>query len=140
MKIADIADELGVVKSTVCYHARRLGAAPDERFARRYDWAEIQRFYDAGHSIRACARHFGFCTDTWHRAVRAGLVTSRPAAAPIETYLVKGRRVNRSHLKSRLLADGLKESRCEECGLSEWRGEPLSMALHHVNGDGTDKP
>ena len=136
--VAEIAAELGVVKSTVCYHARRLGHAADERFARRYDWAAIHEFYDAGHSIRECARQFGFCAESWHRAVRAGLLTSRPAAAPIEMYLVSGRRTNRSHLKGRLLEAGLKQDRCEECGLTEWRGRPLSLALHHANGDGLD--
>jgi transposase-like protein len=136
--ITSIADELGVVKSTVCYHARRLGFLGDERFARRYDWAEIQRHYDEGHSIRACARRFGFCLESWHRAVRAGLLVSRPAGAPIETYLVRGRRTNRSHLKQRLLTAGLKENRCERCGIEKWLGEPLSMALHHINGDGLD--
>jgi Zn finger protein HypA/HybF involved in hydrogenase expression len=45
---------------------------------------------------------------------------------------------NRTHLKGRLIAEGLKENRCEECGLTEWLGRPLSMALHHVNGDGRD--
>ncbi|HEV3377193.1 MAG TPA: HNH endonuclease [Thermoleophilaceae bacterium] len=37
---------------------------------------------------------------------------TRPQGAPIETYLVSGRRTNRS--------------------------QPLSMALHHVNGEGRD--
>ncbi len=32
----------------------------------------------------------------------------------------------------------MKENRCERCALTEWRGETLSMALHHVNGDGLD--
>ena len=32
------------------------------------------------------------------------------------------------------------EARCERCGLDEWRGEPLSLELHHVNGDGLDQP
>jgi transposase-like protein len=136
--IATIAEELGIVKSTVCYHARRLGLVADERFARRYDWAAIQRYYDDGHSIRACAREFGFGIESWHRAVRAGLLSSRPRGAPIETYLVQGRRTNRSHLKQRLLSAGLKANRCERCGIEEWLGEPLSMALHHVNGDGLD--
>jgi hypothetical protein len=122
----------------VCYHARRLGMLPDERFARRYDWVEIQRYYDEGHSIRDCARNFGFCIESWHRAVRAGLLVSRPRGAPIETYLVRNRRTNRSHLKQRLIRSGLKENRCERCGIAEWRGEPLSMALHHINGDGLD--
>jgi hypothetical protein len=58
---------------------------------------------------------------------------------PIETLLVVGRpQTNRSHLKQRLLDEGLKINHCEQCGLTEWRGRPLSMALHHVNGDGKD--
>jgi transposase-like protein len=138
MSVAEIASELGLAKSTVCYHARRLGRAADSRFARRYDWPTIQAYYDQGHSIRDCAREFGFCRETWHRAVRVGLLRSRPAAAPIETYLVKGRKVNRHHLKMRLLEGGLKTHRCEVCGISEWRGQALSMSLHHVNGDGDD--
>ena len=138
MSIADIANELDVVKSTVCYHARRLGKAPDSRFARRYDWSSIQAYYDQGHSIRECAQEFGFCPETWHRAVRVGLLMSRPAAAPIDTYLVKGRKVNRHHLKMRLLDSGLKTHRCEICGIAQWRGKPISMSLHHMNGDGDD--
>ena len=27
---------------------------------------------------------------------------------------------------------------CERCGLSQWRGKPLSLELHHINGDGLD--
>ena len=46
--------------------------------------------------------------------------------------------MNRTHLKGRLLAAGLKENRCEGCGIQDWLGKPLSMALHHVNGEGTD--
>jgi hypothetical protein len=63
---------------------------------------------------------------------------TRPQSAPVAEYLVKGRHVNRTHLKSRLLAAGLKENRCERCGITDWLGEPLAIALHHVNGDGTD--
>jgi ribosomal protein S27AE len=58
---------------------------------------------------------------------------------PIEMLLVAGRvQTNRSHLKRRLIEEGLKINRCERCGLTEWRGEPLSMALHHRNGIGKD--
>jgi len=48
---AAIARQLGISKSTVSYHKRRLGQAMDTRCNRRYDWAAVQRFYDAGHSI-----------------------------------------------------------------------------------------
>jgi HNH endonuclease len=136
--LTEIASELGVVKSTVCYHARRLGLMANESFARRYNWPEVQRYYDDGHSIRECAAMFGFCTESWHRAVRAGLLTSRPAAAPLATHLVVGRRTSRSNLKHRLLAAGMKDNRCEKCGIGEWLGKPLALALHHINGDGLD--
>jgi transposase-like protein len=91
MAVSEIADDLGIVKSTVCYHARRLGYLSDSRFARRYDWRKVQSYYDEGNSIRECSRRFGFCTESWHRAVRVGLLKPRPAAAPIETYFGEGK-------------------------------------------------
>jgi transposase-like protein len=129
---------LGLNKSTVCYHKRRLGHQIDAKFNRRYDWREVQRFYDAGHSITACQEHFGFARKTFYDAVKRGVVATRSQAAPIETYLVQGRPVGRDHLKGRLLAAGLKTNRCELCGICEWRDAPLSMALHHINGDRDD--
>ena len=138
LSVAQIARQLGVSKSTVCYHKRRLGHEIDARCNRRYDWTAVQRFYDAGHSITECQVHFGFARKSFYDAVQRGDVITRAHAAPIETYLVRGRAVNRYHLKGRLLAAGLKTNRCERCGLSRWRGKHLAMALHHVNGDGKD--
>ena len=135
---AEVARRLGLSRATVSHHARRLGLPARESCARRYDWAAVQAYYDLGHSARACQSFFGFCSKTWHDAMRRGAVITRPAAAPVDTYLISGRRTDRGHLKRRLLAAGLKSNVCEECGISEWRGEPLSMALHHVNGNGLD--
>jgi len=134
----EIARVLGVSRSTVSYHARRLGHPVDEKAARRYDWAEIQRYYDEGHSITECQLRFGFARETWNAARRRGAVKPRPQAIPIAELLVAGRRRNRTHVKSRVLGAGLKENRCEDCGLTSWRGRPLAMALHHINGDGND--
>lgn len=136
--ITQIAAELGLWKSTVCYHRRRLGHEIDEKCNRRYDWATVQRYHDAGHSKRECQQRFGFTSQTWYDAVRRGVLAPRPAAAPLEEYLVRGRRVNRYHLKSRLLASGLKRPACERCGISKWLGEKLPLELHHRNGDGLD--
>ena len=47
-------------------------------------------------------------------------------------------RTARGYKKKRLLEDGIKEDRCEECGITHWRGHKLSQQLHHKNGDGTD--
>lgn len=135
---AEIARRLGISKSAVSYHKRRLGHPIDERCNRRYDWAAVQRFYDEGHTITQCQEHFGFARKTFMDAVARGVIVSRPQGAPVGEYLVRDRRVNRTHLKGRLLAAGLKRNRCERCGIEDWLGEPLAMALHHVNGEGTD--
>jgi hypothetical protein len=133
-----IASALGLSKSTVSYHARRLGAPVDSRGARRYDWAAVQAYYDDGHSVRECQAAFGFSRQSWHAAVGRGLVTARPHGMALEELLVGGTRRGRHNLKARLLRAGLKENRCEQCGIADWRGHPMAMALHHVNGDGRD--
>jgi hypothetical protein len=138
LSYAQVAARLDLAKSTVAYHARRLHVSKDESAARRYDWSEIQRAYDSGLSMRECAARFGFCSYSWAKAVERGVIRPRPAAMPIEELLVVGRRTGRAHLKGRLLKEGLKENRCERCGLTEWEGRPLNMALHHVNGNGRD--
>lgn len=133
---ADVARRLGVSKATVCRHAKALGIAADERFRRRYDWEAVQRYYDAGHSIRECMERFGFAKQTWHNARLRGDVTTRPHGMPLDELLGGPR--NRSHVKGRLIRLGLKEPRCERCGIDSWQGRPLSLALHHRNGDGRD--
>lgn len=134
-----IAETLGVSKSTVAYHCRKLGRRADPRFARRYEWSEVQRLIDEeGLSMTACVKRFGFCRETWAQAVERGQLVPRPHAVSIEELLVAGRPRQRGHVKRRLIAEGLKENRCEQCGITDWRGEPLSMELHHVNGDGED--
>jgi DNA-binding transcriptional ArsR family regulator len=135
---SEIARRLGVSKPTVTYHAARLGYPSSSRAAARYDWTEIQRYYDEGHSITECQERFGFARASFVDAVRRGAIVSRPAAPPITTYLVSGRRRNRGNLKRRLIAAGIMEPLCESCGIAEWQGRPLALALHHVNGDGRD--
>jgi hypothetical protein len=138
LSYSQIGAALGIGKPTVAYHVRHLGVPANDSFARRYDWSEIQRAYDSGLSVRECAASFGFNLASWHQAMRRGAVVARPVAMPIEELLVTGRRTSRGHLKARLLKEGLKQNRCERCGIDEWLGKPLNMQLHHINGDGSD--
>jgi DNA-binding CsgD family transcriptional regulator len=135
---AEIARQLGLSQATISYHARRLGRPVDERCARRYDWAMVQRFYDEGRSVRECIDAFGFSSASWFEAVKRGAIVARPAAIPISQLLAAGTYRGRFNLKLRLLREGLKENRCERCGLTEWRDQPLTLALHHVNGQRDD--
>ena len=41
-------------------------------------------------------------------------------------------------LKLRLIKEGLKTHKCEECGITEWRGHPTPIELDHINGDNRD--
>lgn len=135
---AEVARRLGLAKSTVTYHARRLGQSIDDRFARRFDWPLIQAYYDEGHSLRDCMRTFGFGNWSWQQAVARGQIVPRPRFRPVSEVFAANTHRNRGQLKARLLKQGLKENRCHECGISEWCGAPLSLALHHINGDRMD--
>jgi AraC-like DNA-binding protein len=138
LTVTEIARQLGVSKPTVCHHARRLGHPPHPKYSRRYDWDEVQRYYDEGHTIRECREHFGFANETWNQARRRGDVQARPQAVPVDLLFVDGRPRNRGVVKRRLIALGLRPNRCGECGIADWRGKPLSLELHHLNGDGAD--
>jgi hypothetical protein len=135
--VKEIARILGISQGTVGYHKRRLRYPLDERFTRRYDWDAIQTYYDAGHSKRECEKRFGFSAWAWHYAAKRGAITPRPRAMPMNELLVKRPR-GRWNLRNRLIAEGLKEACCEECGLTEWRDRPLSLELHHRNGEKHD--
>jgi hypothetical protein len=117
LTVTEIARRL-VSKPTVCFHMRTLGIQGESKFSRRYDWAEIRAY--------------------WSEAVRRGDIEPRPRGAPLEQVFVDGVRRNRYYLKGRLLANRIKVSACEECGLSEWRGKVLPLELHHVTGNPND--
>jgi len=134
----ETARRLGLSKATVSYHARRIGLPVDERCARRYDWQAVQQYYDEGHSVRDCVKAFGFSQETWNAAKRRGAVVTRPQRMPNDQLFVLGQSRNRGHLKRRLLVEGLKPHCCAVCGISEWLDSPLSLAIHHINGDRLD--
>jgi len=57
----------------------------------------------------------------------------------IETYLVKGSKIDNYRLKKRLIEYGLMLPKCSDCGLGEeWQGRPLTLQLDHINGDRSD--
>ena len=53
---------------------------------------------------------------------------------PLEKILIKDSEYNRTKLKARLVKEGLKEYKCECCGISEWNGKSITLQLHHING------
>lgn len=139
LSYSEIARRLGITKSTVAYHARNAGFAVDEKAARRYDWSAVQAALDAdGLSMRQAMTRFGFTRDSWAKAIARGDLIPRPRERPLEAVLCARSEAGRAEVKRRLLAEGLKVATCESCGVQSWQGAPLSLHLHHVNGDGRD--
>jgi hypothetical protein len=57
----------------------------------------------------------------------------------LDTILVENSEFeNTKRLSQRLLREGVLERRCHECGLTEWRGQPMPLELDHTNGDRPD--
>lgn len=127
LTVSQIAKAIGVSIPTVCHHARKLGHPPSQKFSKRYDWDEVQAYYDAGHSLADCRQRFGFARASWTEAVKRGALKPRPRAIPINKLLVNGPRRNRGHVKLRLIGAGLKSTQCEGCGISEWLGKAISL-------------
>ena len=115
--------------------AGRSPVSPNDR-RRVYDWSEIQRFYDLGNSYRACRERFGFAAQSWQKARVRGEIVTRPPGMPLNELLTGPR--SRNHVKQRLLREGLLLNQCSKCGIKDWLGEPLSMHIDHINGNGAD--
>jgi hypothetical protein len=75
-----------------------------------------------------------FDGQSWRRGLR-----NRSVSTPLSEILVRGSTYTQSsQLRKRLIAEGLKPPHCERCRLDSWMGEPLPLALDHINGEHTD--
>lgn len=54
---------------------------------------------------------------------------------PIESFLVSGRKCGTDTLRKRLLNESLFDNCCQRCRFTEWQGQPISLELHHIDGD-----
>ena len=50
-------------------------------------------------------------------------------------YIASGSYIYSYRLKKKLFEDGLKEKKCERCGLTVWMRAPIPLELHHIDGD-----
>ncbi len=57
-----------------------------------------------------------------------------PKRKTAEEY-IKSTYINTGRLKKKLIEDGIKEHRCENCTLSKWLDNPIPLELHHVDGN-----
>jgi len=53
-------------------------------------------------------------------------------------YTENGKQISAHKLKNKLFKQGVKEKKCELCGLFFWNGKDIPLELHHVNGNHFD--
>lgn len=53
----------------------------------------------------------------------------------INEYLSNRVKITSGKLRIKLLAEGLKENKCEICGITKWHGKPIVCQLHHIDGN-----
>jgi hypothetical protein len=62
-----------------------------------------------------------------------GKKTDLKRKSALEYIHVKG--ISISRLRKKLIEDGIKEKKCEICKMSEWMGSPITLELHHIDGN-----
>lgn len=53
----------------------------------------------------------------------------------IYEYLANSTGIQSSKIRIKLLASGLKEHKCECCGLTDWLGNKIPLEVHHKDGN-----
>lgn len=56
----------------------------------------------------------------------------------VSEYLNSGKKIKTHLLKRKLLKENILENKCAICGLTEWQGKPITLQLHHINGNPDD--
>lgn len=99
--------------------------------------ASIARFVGIpDKQLRTLLRKWGL--DHLKNQNRTGL--KHPEAyKPCSYYLkLNGPSVKSHTLRLKLFEEGIKDKRCEVCGLVEWRNQPAPLELDHINGNKLD--
>lgn len=86
-------------------------------------------------AYRFVRRHINrLSLDTTHFTGQSHGKSGRTHFVPTEELLQRTATAG-THLKHRLVREGLLPYECAECGLSEWRGKSLSLQIDHIDGD-----
>lgn len=73
--------------------------------------------------------------DTSHFTSQTTRVEHRQFAVRLEDILQNKRPFPSSFVKKRLLKEGLLTYHCYECSLKDWRGNPITLELDHIDGN-----
>jgi len=78
-----------------------------------------------------------------YKTNQSGKGIKKPAPSrgfPLEDIIYKNKhpQYKTSSLSKRLIKEGIKKHKCEECKNTEWLGNPIPIETHHLDGDSTN--
>ncbi len=90
-------------------------------------------------SIKKKFRELQLDTSHFHgQGWNKGLKVNFNSTQSIREILVKNSDFQTSHLRQRLIREGIKEYKCERCSRKKWMGYKIPLTLHHINRDNCD--
>lgn len=90
--------------------------------------AEMCRFFDCQpKTLETCFNKLGI---TYQKKVNKN--------PTYKDYVDGAKKISSSALRKQLFKEGIKEKKCECCGLITWMGKPIPLELHHINGNHYD--
>lgn len=117
----------------------------------KVDYDELLKCIENSNTMREASEKLGLKFSTFKRkAIKYGLYNPNQGRKGIkrEEYEDENIRISldkilngefpfysRHNLKKRLLNKGIKENKCEICGISEWMGKELVCELDHIDGN-----
>ena len=104
---------------------------------------EIKLAYEKYDTLHQASAELKMTTvSLWRRAKKIGLAWKDKSFKPEKTKIPTDEIIEGKHpyyqtlkLKKRLIKEGLKENKCDICGITKWNNKELSMQLDHIDGD-----
>lgn len=111
---------------------------------------EFREIIASSNSLSECLRKIGLTSGSSFERLNRRIkelncsiehfgATSPNAIYTLDEILVENSTyTNIYRLKDRLIREKKLEYKCEGCGISDWKGKPLSLQLDHINGKHND--
>lgn len=64
-----------------------------------------------------------------------GISKPKNSKMTLAEYLQNSQNLQSNKIKIKLLEEGIKEYKCENCGRKTWLGQPIPLELHHIDGN-----
>ena len=102
---------------------------------------ELMKQYEITPVLSKISTYFNVPDVTvWRRAKKLGLEfkgSGKGIMVPTSEILDgKHPQYQTNKLRKRLLKEGIKDNKCEECGITDHNGRPIVMHLDHIDGNG----